>query len=122
MNEKKITCIICPLGCEITVLGVDKTVISIEGHGCKRGQNYAAVEFSTPKRIFTSSVKVRGAYQPLVSVRSRDPVPKELLLECVTQLRGIELEAPVNLYDVVVSDILGTGVDIIATAAVLLCV
>ncbi|MCL2294621.1 MAG: DUF1667 domain-containing protein [Spirochaetes bacterium] len=132
IEEKKIICIICPLGCDIIVCGeVSKSatsksdvsrkagkIISIEGHKCKRGELYATDEFLAPLRIFTSSVRIIDADSPLLPVRSRDPIPKELLLQCVEQLRGVELQAPVGLYDVVIPNILGTGVDIIATASV----
>jgi CxxC motif-containing protein len=69
-------------------------------------------------RIFTSSVRVIGADSPLVPVRSRSPIPKGLLLQCVEELRGLELKAPVGLYDIVVPNILNTSVDIITTTAV----
>ena len=117
MTEKKIICIVCPLGCEITVQGEGGSIHSIEGHTCKRGEVYASEEFLAPARIFTSSVRLTGARQPLMSVRSRAPIPKELLLKCVEQLRFLELKAPVGLYDVVVPDILGAGVDIVTTAS-----
>ena len=117
MEEKKIICITCPLGCEIAVRGEGKEIQSIEGHQCKRGETYASDEFIAPMRIFTSSVRVTGANTPLVPVRSRSPIPKGMLLRCVAQLRDIELKAPVSLYDVVIPDILGSGIDIVTTAA-----
>jgi len=118
MEEKKIICITCPLGCDIVVRGEGKKVVSIEGHTCKRGETYASDEFLAPVRILTSSVKVTGARSPLVPVRSRTPIPKDMLLQCVEKLRTLELKAPVGLYDVVVPDILDTGVDIVTSTAV----
>ena len=118
MEEKNIICIICPIGCEIAVRGEAKSIRSIEGCKCKRGESYASEEFLAPVRIFTSSVKVSGGKSPLVPVRSREPIPKKLLLRCVEQLRSLELKAPVSLYDIAVPDILGTGVDIVTTTAV----
>lgn len=117
MEEKKIICITCPLGCEITVRGDADRVDSIEGHACKRGEAYARDEFIAPVRILTTSVSVAGAGSPLVPVRSRTPIPKGKMFDCVRLLQSVELTAPVGIYDVVVSDILGTGVDIVATAA-----
>ena len=116
MEEKKIICITCPLGCGITVRGEADRIDSIEGHSCNRGEAYARDEFIAPVRILTTSVRVSGACSPLVPVRSRTPLPKERVRECVRLLRQVELEAPVGLYDIVVPDILGTGVDIVATA------
>jgi CxxC motif-containing protein len=118
VNEKMIICIVCPLGCEMKVSGDGKEVQMVTGQGCERGKTYAADEFLSPMRILTSSVKVTGAASPLVPVRSNGTVPQELLLECVEHLRHIELKAPVAMYDIIVPDILGTGVDIVATAGV----
>jgi CxxC motif-containing protein len=94
----------------------EKEIDAIKGHGCERGKTYATGEFLSPMRILTSSVKVAGAESPLVPVRSREPIPKEMLLDCVAYLCDVKLTAPVTMHDIVVPDILGTGVDIIATA------
>ena len=119
MEEKSFICIICPIGCNIIVRGEDKAINSTVGNKCKRGETYASEEFLAPMRIFTSSVKVSGGISPLVPVRSRSPIPKKLLFRCVEQLRSLELKAPVLLYDIAVPDILGTGVDIVTTTAVI---
>ena len=118
MEEKNVICIICPLGCDIVLHGNGKTVHSIEGSQCKRGEAYASQEFIAPQRILTTSVKVTGGESPLVPVRSKDPISKSLLIKCAHELRNIELKAPVGFYDTVVSDILGTGVEIVTTASV----
>ena len=118
MEKKKIICITCPLGCEITVCGDDKTVHSMEGQLCIRGEAYAADEFLSPMRILTTSIRITGSESPLVPVRSRSPLPKDMLFRCMEQLRCLELKAPVELYDVVIPNILDTGVDIVTTSAV----
>ena len=116
MAEKRITCIICPIGCEITVCGEESRIDSIAGNTCKRGEAYARDEFIHPARILTSTVKVTGADVPLVAVRSSKPIPKELLLDCMEQIRKLEVKAPVKRYDPLIPNILGTGADIVATA------
>ena len=119
-TEKKIICIICPQGCNITVKGdLEKGEIeSIEGFTCKRGKNYAENEFVHPLRILTSSVKVEGASAPLVPVRTRTAIPKELLFKGMEEIRKITLRGKIECGDVIVSDFLGTGVDLIATGSV----
>ena len=119
-QEKKIICITCPQGCLITVRGdAEKGVVeSVEGFSCKRGKEYAETEFTHPSRILTSSVRVEGGDAPLVAVRTRTAIPKELLFKGMEEIRGITLTAPVHCGDVIVKDFLGTGVDLIASGSV----
>lgn len=68
--EKEIICTVCPMGCHITVTGEGDRVDSITGYTCKRGEEYGKQEFAHPVRILTSTVKLEGADQPLLPVRS----------------------------------------------------
>ena len=122
-TEKKIICITCPQGCLITVKGdAEKgTIESIEGFTCKRGKTYAENEFTHPLRILTSSVKAEGATAPLVAVRTRTAIPKELLFKGMEEIRKITVKGAVNCGDVLVSNFLGTGVDLIATSSTEAC-
>jgi CxxC motif-containing protein len=113
--EKTITCIICPLGCEITVNGEKENVRSMTGQNCKRGEEYARNEFIHPLRILTSTVKVTGSKVPLTAVRTNKPMPKELLFQAMDEIRKVEVPVPVKRGDVIIANILGTGIDIIAS-------
>ena len=113
--EKKITCIVCPVGCEITVTGDTGRVDKIEGAQCHRGEDYAQEEFIDPKRILTTTVKIKGYSLPVISVRSSKPVPKRLLFDCMKIIKEKEVQAPVTMGQVVIENILDTGVDIITT-------
>lgn len=115
MEQKKITCITCPLGCEILVEGEGENIISMTGQACKRGEEYARNEFIRPVRILTSTVKVLNAEVPLVSVRTKRPIPKEFLLKAMEEIRRTEMAAPVKRGDVIIPNILGTGTDLVAT-------
>ena len=119
-TEKKIICIICPQGCNITVKGdAEKGEIeSIEGFTCKRGKAYAENEFIHPLRILTSSVKTEGSNAPLVPVRTRTAIPKELLFAGMEEIRKITVKGKVSCGDVIVENFLGTGVDLIASGDV----
>ncbi len=105
-------CIVCPMGCPLTV---EKTAdgFTVSGNTCPRGEKYAIAECTAPTRTLTSIVPVEGA--DMVSVKSAAPLPKEKIFDCVRVLSGITLKAPVRIGDVVVENILGTGVDIVAT-------
>lgn len=118
MSKTTITCITCPIGCDIVVDGDGKTVASIEGAACMRGVKYATAEYTHPVRILTSLAKVDGAAAPLVPIRSRDPVPKNMLFKCMEEIRRVALSGPVRAGDVVIADICGTGVDMVATGSV----
>lgn len=118
MAVKTITCIICPMGCDITVEGEGDNIASMSGNQCVRGEKYAGNEFSHPVRILTSLVKVAGGSAPLVPVRSTRSLPKELLFDCMAAIRGATVPAPVERNQVIIADVCGTGVDIVATGEV----
>lgn len=116
--KKDIICTVCPMGCVITVEGDNGIIDSIEGYTCPRGKNYAENEFVSPVRILTSTAKISGAKTPLVAVRSKSPVPKDKLFDCMAEIRKLCLEAPVSRGDVLIENVCGTGVDIISSADV----
>ena len=113
--KKEIICTVCPRGCHIQVEGEGDKVLSVEGQGCKRGLEYATAEFAHPVRILTTLVKLAGVQNDLLPVRSSQPVPKEKLFECMDVIRATTVKLPVKRYDVIVPNICGTGVDIVAT-------
>lgn len=115
MKTVNLTCIGCPLGCAITLEMNGDEIVSITGNTCKIGENHARKEMTNPTRIVTSTVKVIGGRLPVVSVKTAADIPKDKIFDCVRILQSVEVAAPVCIGQVIVSDILGTGVDIIAT-------
>lgn len=116
MKTKELICVSCPIGCSVTVtLDDNNEVVSVTGNTCKRGDSYARQECTHPERMLTSTVKVTGSRLPVVPVKSAKPVPKELLLDCMQEINRVTVQAPVHIGDVVLSNILNTGVDIVAT-------
>lgn len=118
MEQKNLTCIGCPLGCQITVVLENGEVISVAGNTCKRGDDYARKEVTSPARIVTSTVKVCGGNAPVVSVKTKSDVPKDKIFDCVRALKEVVVQAPVSIGDVVLENVAGTGVDIVVTKAV----
>ena len=112
---KHITCIRCPIGCQLTVEVTDGVVTKVEGNLCKRGVEYAQRECVHPVRTLTTTVRVLNG-DPL-PVRSREPLPKEMIFSCMDVLRTVSVTAPVAAGTVIVADICGTGIDMIATAS-----
>lgn len=115
VEKRELVCIACPLGCHLQVTLEAGKVTKVEGKGCKRGIIYAEAECMHPARMLTTTVKVKEGKFPLVSVRSDKPLPKHLLLDCMTVIKDVCITAPVHIGDLAVENILGTGVNIIAT-------
>lgn len=116
--ERKLTCIGCPLGCEVTVEIEENEIKSVTGNTCSRGEAYARKEVTSPTRIVTTTVRVEGGVLPVVSVKTKEDIPKDRITDCVKALQKICVKAPVSIGDVVVSDVAGTGVDVVATKEV----
>jgi len=87
----------------------------VSGNECKLGICYAEAEKTSPMRHISTSLHIKGGNMPMLSVKTKTPIPKGLVMEAVRLLHTIEAEAPVSIGDVIVADILGTGCDIVAT-------
>lgn len=119
MNKTELTCIGCPMGCAVTVeMNGAGEITGVTGNTCKRGEDYARKEVTNPTRIVTSTVKVEGGTLAMVSVKTKSDIPKGKMAQCVDSLRGVRVKAPVHIGDVIVPNIAGTGVDIVATKEV----
>ena len=115
--EQLITCINCPVGCRMTVNVENGSVVSVTGNSCKRGIEYAAQESIAPKRVVTAVLAVTGRKMP-VSVKTRTPIPKALIFDCMRALSALTLQPPIRRGDVVCHNVCNTGVDVIATKTV----
>lgn len=113
--EIKLTCIACPMGCPLSVEMDGDKVVSVTGNTCPRGKVYGEKEVTNPTRIVTSTVKVSGGESVMVSVKTKNDIPKGKIFDVVKALKDVEIPAPVKIGDVVIADVAGTGVDIVAT-------
>lgn len=111
---KEMTCICCPIGCRLQV-DDSGSEIKVSGNQCKRGERYALEEIIAPKRLVTSIVRVRGGKEGMLSVKTSDRVQKGLIFQSLETLKNLEVDAPVQIGDVIVKNVLNTGVDFIAT-------
>jgi len=112
----EMTCIACPLGCRMTVRTGEAGLILLEGNDCNRGVQYGVQEFTQPMRQVTSTVRVLGGARPLCAVKTRNAVPKGKIPDVLAAVRRARPVAPVSAGQVIVPDIAGTGVDLVATA------
>jgi len=115
MENRQLTCIGCPMGCQIEVGMQDGKILSVQGFSCKRGEAYARKEVTHPERMVTTSVPVSGGTMRMVSVKTTGEVPKEKVRDCVRALKGITVKAPVYIGDIVADNLAGTGVSAAAT-------
>ena len=109
---KELICISCPMGCHLKVNTETKEVT---GNTCKRGEIYGINEVTNPVRVITTTVKVKDGELPVIPVKTKAPIPKELNFKAMEVLNSIELQAPISMGDIIVKNILGTGVDVVAT-------
>jgi CxxC motif-containing protein len=102
-RAKDLTCIVCPNGWRILVTHCDK------------GEAYATDEFLAPKRMLITTMRITNGSLPVIPVRSRQPIPKERVFDAVDLVNQTAATAPVSMGDVLVPDVFGTGIDIIAS-------
>ena len=114
---RELICINCPLGCHLSVDDNDLGNIKVTGNTCPRGVTYATSEVTAPKRMVTSSVPVEGGATQRVSVKTAAPIPKEKIFDCLKAIKKVKAVAPVAIGDVLVENVCGTGVNIVATSA-----
>ena len=115
MNIRELTCIGCPMGCQLRATLEDGVVTAVTGNTCPRGDAYARKEVTAPTRIVTSTVRVTGGTLPAVSVKTAGDIPKGKIFDCVRALKDVAVPAPVSIGQVIVPDVAGTGVAIVAT-------
>ncbi|MDF2820982.1 MAG: hypothetical protein K0R15_1423 [Clostridiales bacterium] len=115
METKELICIGCPLGCMMNVAIEKGQVIKISGNSCQKGEQYAKKEVINPTRIITSTVIVKNGELPMVSVKTSEDIPKDKIKDCMKELKGIIVEAPICIGDIIVRNVLGTNVNVIAT-------
>lgn len=112
--KKDITCIVCPRGCRMTVNNIDGQYI-VEGNSCIRGSKYGVDEVTNPRRVITSTVRLNGSYLNMLPVKTDGSIPKDMVFDIMKVLSEITVTTPINVGDVIVKNVLDTGVDIVST-------
>ncbi len=117
METVELICIGCPMGCPMTVTMENGEVLSVKGNTCKRGDIYARKEVTAPTRIVTSTVRIKESKTGAVTVpcKTKQDIPKGKIFEIMEALAAVTAAAPVRIGDVLLKDVAGTGVDVIAT-------
>lgn len=114
-------CTTCPSECLLTVEverdtdGNVTKVHSVTGNSCPRGDTFANQELTCPMRVLTTTVAVSGGDETLLPVRTAEAVPLELHAQVMNLIRGLVVNAPIRMGDVVLKDLLNTNIDLIAS-------
>ena len=116
--EKNLICIVCPVGCRLKVAaaGTARSAddLKVEGHVCKKGVGYAYDEITNPTRMICTTAKISGGIHSVIPVRTDKPIPDRYKLEVVREVNKLALASPVRMGDVLIPDLFGTGVNIVA--------
>ncbi len=112
---KELICIVCPKGCRLKV----DNEFNVTGNGCNRGIKYAKDELTNPTRMVTSTVVVLDGEINRLPVVTSSPIPKNNIFDVMNEINKVKVHAPIYVKDVVISNVLNLGVDIVATRDVL---
>jgi CxxC motif-containing protein len=116
-QSREMVCISCPIGCRLTVRWESiEQGVRVSGNRCAKGESYALEEVQAPKRVLTATVLVRTARgRERLPVKTSRPLAGEHIPELLAEIYRWQLEAPVRLGQVLLPDIAGSGVDVVAT-------
>jgi len=118
-NVRQLICINCPMGCRLKVTKSENNGWLVEGNECNRGKTYAVIELTAPTRVLTTTVILNSSLFRRLPVRTDKGIPKDKIFEAMKVLDKIKAEAPIHTGDVICCNILGTGVNVIASRSVL---
>ncbi|MFW5914097.1 MAG: DUF1667 domain-containing protein [Bacillota bacterium] len=114
MAKRSMICTVCPVGCHLEI----DDDMNVTGNRCPRGEKYAKKEVLNPERNFASTVAIESKTTRRVPVKTESPVPKGKIFDCMDAINKTKIKAPVKVGDVVIENVCGTGVDIVATRSV----
>ena len=118
MTEKELICVVCPMGCRITVTLDGENIVSVTGNSCPRGKAYAEKECIRPERILTTTVKLEGGTHRVLPVITDKEIPLDRVFEAMELVKQVTVKAPVSEDDVIIEDILGSGANLIASRSI----
>ena len=113
---KELICIVCPKGCHLKV--DEENNYRVTGNSCEKGEAYGKKELTNPTRVVTSTVRLSGASIRRLPVKTNGDIPKQDIFRAVALLDGASAAAPVRRGDVIVPNVLGLGVDFVATKSI----
>ncbi len=110
---RRLTCIICPMGCTIDAEIINGEVKNINGNSCKRGEEYAKSECTNPVRTITTTIFLSEG--KVLPIKTDKPVPKEKLIDCMKEIKATTVSLPISIGSVIIENIEGTGSNVVTT-------
>lgn len=114
-ESESYTCIACPIGCPLELVHEGETIREVSGQSCNRGAKYAKQEFVDPRRTFSTTIPIEGALYARLPVKLDRPLPKARVMEAAARIHQLSARAPVRLGQVLLDDLLGEGVKVVAS-------
>ena len=120
MEKIEKVCIVCPVGCNLTIEKDDNKTegYKVTGNRCVRGEKYAISEMTNPTRVITSTVKIKGLKNTMLPVKTNIAVPKEKMFHIMNKIKSIEIKLPIKRKDIIVKNICDTEANLIATKSI----
>ena len=112
--KRELTCIVCPIGCQLSVTLENGAVTEVSGNTCPRGKQYAIDECTNPVRTITTTARTSNG--GVIPVKTDRPIPKNLMFDCMNVINGAVVTLPAQIGDIVIENILGTGANVVVTA------
>ena len=118
IDKREFVCIVCPVGCHLTVDFDERGEVTVSGNKCPRGETYAREEVLAPKRTVPATARVNGAVHRRVPVKTDGPLPVEHIDELLDRVYDLSLDPPVRLGDILIENVRETGINLVATRTV----
>lgn len=112
---REMTCLECPRGCQ---LSIDEGTLEVTGNNCPKGEAFARAEITNPVRVLTSTAVIESVKETMLPVRTAEAIPKSSMMAAMRCIKTLRVKAPVEVGDIIVEDLAGTGIPLIATKRV----
>lgn len=115
------SCTTCPSECLLTVEverdvnGSVAAIHSVTDNRCPRGDKFAHQELTCPMRVLTTTVAVSGGDEALLPVRTAEAIPLALHAQAMDLIRGVVVDAPIRMGDIILPNLLDTNINLIAS-------
>lgn len=119
--KKNMTCIVCPIGCQMVIHQKNDGTFEVTDNNCKRGPKYAITELKNPTRVIPTTVVIKNAMLPRLPVKTAKPIPKGQIFDAMAAINQVVVEAPIKTGDVVLKNLLGLGIDVVSTRTMNKC-
>lgn len=112
--KRELTCIVCPIGCQLSVTLENGAVTEVTGNTCPRGKQYAIDECVSPVRTITTTARTTEG--GVIPVKTDRPIPKDLMFACMKEINSSIVTLPAHIGDIVIENLLNTGANVVVTA------